>query len=216
MPRHSATSSLPPQKDKVDFPKGMLSGSHNERCKDCKENIRLLLTKIYGQVKERQTLDVGSHVEDFEGAPCYSNLREIFNALQEYRGFGNFIRARSLPPSDFFIPEPAFLIEFDESQHFTTPRRIALEHYPNWLQLGFDRMKWIALAGNLNKKDNDPPYRDEQRAWYDTVRDFLPSLKGFKPTVRLFARDLVWCSLDVGNSSDLARFRVALRIGTGS
>ena len=43
--------------------------------------------------------------------------------------------------------------------------------------------------------DNDPPYRDEQRAWYDTLRDFIPEMKGFLPTVRVFAKDLAWCSL---------------------
>ena len=38
--------------------------------------------------------------------------------------------------------------------------------------------------------------RDEQRAWYDTLRDLVPSIMGLQPTVRLYASDQVWCSLD--------------------
>jgi hypothetical protein len=34
------------------------------------------------------------------------------------------------------------------------------------------------LCEEINAKDNYPPYRDEQRAWYDTLRDFLASDKG--------------------------------------
>jgi hypothetical protein len=67
--------------------------------------------------------------------------------------------------------------------------------YPNELELGFNIEKWIALCEKINARDNNPPYRDEQRAWYDILRDFLHVLIGLKPTVRLFARDFVWCSL---------------------
>ena len=46
-----------------------------------------------------------------------------------------------------------------------------------------------------------PPYRDEQRAWYDALRDLLPSLEDLQATVRLYARDLTWCSLDPDNTT---------------
>ncbi|HPU23972.1 MAG TPA: hypothetical protein PL149_07445 [Candidatus Kapabacteria bacterium] len=65
----------------------------------------------------------------------------------------------------------------------------------------------------FNAKDNDPIYRDEQRAWYDTLRDFLPAIKGLKPTVRLFAKDYVWCSFDPDNQSDVKKFENLLKGG---
>ena len=47
--------------------------------------------------------------------------------------------------------------------------------------------------------------RDEQRAWYDTLRDLVPSIKGLRPTVRLYARDRAWCSLDPDSKEDRSR-----------
>lgn len=65
---------------------------------------------------------------------------------------------------------------------------------------------------DLRAFDNVPPFRDEQRAWYDTLRDFLPEEKGFRPTVRLFARDMAWCSLDANNINDIRRFQTLMAI----
>jgi len=98
-------------------------------------------------------------------------------------------------------------VEFDESQHFTNPRKITIEKYPADLGLGFSREKWIKLCEEINARDNNPPYRDEQRAWYDTLRDFLPAILGLKPTVRLFAKDFVWCSLNPEDPRDVGKFR---------
>ena len=50
-------------------------------------------------------------------------------------------------------------------------------------------------------------YRDERRAWYDTLRDLVPIVHGFLPTVRLHGGELEWCALDAGQPSDIARFR---------
>ena len=97
-------------------------------------------------------------------------------------------------------------MEFDESQHFTNPRKLSLSRYLDHQPLGFSRSRWIALCEKHNAKDNDPPYRDEQRAWYDTLRDIVPSLKGFQPTLRLHAQDFEWCSLDPNSSYDQQLF----------
>ena len=107
--------------------------------------------------------------------------------------------------------EEKLIIEFDESQHFTLPRKLALENYPRELELGFDRQRWISLCEKLNRKDNDPPYRDEQRAWYDTLRDYVPLVRSLKPTIRLFAKDHIWCNLDSNNPSSLQEFESILR-----
>ena len=106
-------------------------------------------------------------------------------------------------------------MEFDESQHFTLPRKVALENYPEQLELGFDRRRWIDLCKKINAEDNDPLHRDEQRAWYDTLRDFVPLVRGLKPTTRLFARDFIWCSLDPNNPSSLEKFEKILKKTSG-
>jgi hypothetical protein len=56
-----------------------------------------------------------------------------------------------------------------------------------------------------------PIDRDERRAWYDTLRDLVPIVYGFKPTVRLYAEELEWCSLDSGSARDLALFQLSLQ-----
>lgn len=184
---------------------------HDERCPKCKDTIGKLLERIYGRVEQNYKFEAGTRLKDFLNTSCYGKLKEIHEALQNHRGFGEFVKATTLPNCDFFIPSPGFIVEFDESQHFTLPRRIALETYSNELELGFNRGKWIALCEKINARDNFPPYRDEQRAWYDTLRDFLPVVKGLKPTVRLFAGDFVWCSLNPHDASDVAVFRKFVR-----
>ena len=201
MPRLAPTAYV--QREKMVY-----SGtSHDERCPRCKELIRLMLEKTYDRVGTSHKIDIGVHPEAFQGSPHYKRLKEIYEALQSHRGFKEFVKAKSLPNCDFFIPEPGFILEFDESQHFTLPRKIALKLYPNDLRLGFDREKWISLCQRIDAKDNAPPYRDEQRAWYDTLRDFLPSVAGLQPTVRIFAGDGEWCSLKPDNASDVKRFQ---------
>lgn len=185
--------------------------SHDERCPKCKETIQKLLEKIYGKVEPTFKFEIGTHPEDFRNAKFYGKLKEIFVTLQNHRGFKEFIRARTLPNCDFFVPDPRFVLEFDESQHFTLPRRITLEHYPKTLDLGFSIKKWVTLCEKINAKDNNPPYRDEQRAWYDTLRDFLPSIKGLEPTTRIFSKDFAWCSLNPNNPSDVEKFRGFLK-----
>ena len=194
--------------------KSLLRTQHNERCRRCKEIVKELLEKIYGRVEQNYKFDVGTHPEDFEGTPIYAELKEIYTSLQNYRGFRDFVRTRTLPNCDFFVPDPGFIVEFDESQHFTTPRKLTLKRYPEGLGLGFSRERWIALCEQINARDDKPPYRDEQRAWYDTLRDFLPIIKGLKPTVRLFSRDLVWCGLDPDDPKDVEKFREMIERNT--
>ena len=188
---------------------------HDERCPKCKETIKNLLEKIYGKVEQNYKFEVGTHSGDFKNTPYYDKLKEICESLQNHRGFKEFVKAKTLPNCDFFVPDPGFIVEFDESQHFTKPRIITLRNYPEKLELGFDKEGWIALCEKINAKDNDPPYRDEQRAWYDTLRDYLPIIKCLKPTIRLFARDYVWCSFDPNNLSDVKRFENILEGASG-
>jgi hypothetical protein len=183
-----------------------------ERCKECKRVVKALLEKNYGPVEENYRFALGTRPKDYANAPCYAVLSEIFTALQQHRGFMEFVGTNTLPPSDFFVPHPGFVVEFDESQHFTKLRSVALGLYPNDLYFGFDLPKWTTLCEQVQARDNDRrvPYRDEQRAWYDTLRDFAPHIKGMLPTLRLYAREFEWCSLDPENATDIETFRQIL------
>lgn len=53
-------------------------------------------------------------------------------------------------------------------------------------------------------------FRGEQRAWYDTLRDFVPLVKGLCPTLRLFASEYEWCSRKPESARDVETFRQIL------
>jgi len=183
---------------------------HSERCPLCKDTVHAMLTKIYGPVEKSPKIPIGTKPGDFAALSCYSTLNDIFNLLKEARGFVNFVKAKTLPRCDFFVPTPGFILEFDESQHFTALRKLTLMHYPPDLKLGFSKQAWITLCDRIRAKDNDPFYRDEQRAWYDTVRDFLVTIKGLKPTVRLYSKEMQWCSLNPDISDDVSKFHTLI------
>ncbi|GAB6283930.1 MAG: hypothetical protein STSR0009_01290 [Methanoregula sp.] len=180
--------------------------SHNERCKECKVRVQELLEKIDGRVITNYRIPVSTKPEDFREHPRYPVLNEIYASLQNHRGFTEFVKA-SYVDVDFFLPEQGLIVEFDESQHFTEPRKIALAHYPSDIGIGFSRETWMKHCDEIKAHDNDPPFRDEQRAWYDTMRDFIPEIKGFQPTVRLYSRDMKWCTLDPENANDVEQFK---------
>ncbi len=189
------------------------SSGHNESCSNCKQRIYEMLVVIFGEdsVHTQYNMNFSSRVNDMESHPFNSALSNIFERLQEYRDHKDFVRVKKMPNVDYFIKDQ-FIVEFDESQHFTIPRKIALELYPKELKVGFDQEKWQRLCLELNKKDNDPAYRDEQRAWYDTLRDFVSAYKGLKPTVRLYASDHEWCKLDSRKKEDIDYFKEILNL----
>lgn len=185
----------------------LMKKAHNERCRDCKENFHSLLAMIYEDVRVNYDIDFPSKIEDLRDTCIYSEISTVYQALQKHRGYFNFVRSKSLSRVDFYIPNERIIIEFDESQHFTEPRGIALDLYPKNFLYGFSVDRWRNLCRELNKRDNDPPYRDEQRAWYDTLRDFAPRLWNSGKTIRIYSRDLVWCSLNPKKESDLNAFK---------
>lgn len=184
--------------------------AHNERCKECKNSVLKLFAARYGKVQKNWDLDIPCRLEDYRNTHLSEILGRIYNALRTHRGFDHFVKRGRLPRVDFFIPDKSLIIEFDESQHFTKPREIALSFYPQDRKPGFSVEKWRGLCRELDAGDNDPPYRDEQRAWYDTLRDFAPAFLGAGQTIRLYSHDLIWCSLDPSNKSDLITFEQIL------
>jgi hypothetical protein len=183
---------------------------HDERCEKCKKTVQNLLATIFNEVEVAYDIDLPARLEGYLGTSIHADIAPIYHALQSYRGHNEFVKANRLQRVDFFIPSRKLIIEFDESQHFTKPREIALGFYSNRKEFGFDIKKWLILSRQLDKQDNDPPYRDEQRAWYDTLRDFAPILWGTGKIIRLYSHDFVWCSLDPEKESDLEIFKKIL------
>lgn len=120
-----------------------------------------------------------------------ANLRRIFDALHAHRGHAHFSSAGLGLSCDYHIPGSRLLIEYDEAQHFTEPRAIALKLYPPHAPMGFDVGRWISECERVRAKDSTPPYRDEQRALYDSIRDLLAQANGYT-LVRVMHGDCDW------------------------
>ena len=185
-----------------------VSTRHSERCPECKKRVQELLERIYGTCLPNHRFRWPTVLASYTDTAIGCTLRSVAEALKSFRGFGvsDFVRSQVLAPCDFWVPEPGFIVEFDESQHFTKARALALSMYRGGQSTGFSVGRWMALCEHHDAKDNNPPFRDEQRAWYDTLRDLVPPLRGLQPTVRLYASDMVWCSLDPDSRKDRKRF----------
>ena len=125
-------------------------------------------------------------------------LSTIFAALCGHRGHSDFATAGRKLVCDIVIPSQRLIVEYDERQHFSQPRAIALRLYPKKATIGFDAAEWIAHCDQIAAIDNDPPYRDEQRAYYDSVRDILASANGYR-VVRLKHGTFDWQTPDADN-----------------
>ena len=184
------------------------SKPHSERCHACKNRVGQLIERIYGACVRDRRFPWRTGLAAYAGTSIEPVLRDVAEVLEGYRGYGvgTFVRTQMLAGCDYWVPDPGFIVEFDESQHFTNLRKLALAVYADGHPLGFAARRWLELCEQHDAKDNDPPFRDEQRAWYDTLRDLVPSLVGLQPTARLYARDRVWCSLDPDSKEDRNRF----------
>ena len=130
----------------------------------------------------------------------YSAIMKVFEQMGG-DSEGLFAKAHGHLTPDAYFPEPYhFIFEFDELQHFTVFRQQTLTCYPSSLRLGFDRQRYIQFCVQYQKaaiqkgtdrfrrKTADFPFingRAAQRAFFDTFRDWLPSLHSLRPTLRL-------------------------------
>ena len=188
-----------------------MKAEHSPHCRACKERVRELLTAIYGDCCANHQFSWPSHPEDYANTPIENLLSRIRAALGDLRGQRDFIKSAQVPPCDYFISDPPFILEFDESQHFSRARLVTLSLYPADLEFGFSLAHWQELCHQINAQDDQPIDRDERRAWYDTLRDLVPIVHGFKPTVRFYAEQFEWCGLDAGSASGLETFQNLLR-----
>lgn len=183
---------------------------HSAHCRTCKKRVCELLTSIYGECRVNYSFPWSALPEDYLSTPIGNLLQQIRTALGDLRGHRDFIKSPQVPPCDYFVTDPPFILEFDESQHFSRPRLVALDNYPENTPVGFSISRWQDLCRDIDAKDDEPFDRDERRAWYDTLRDLAPTIHGFKPTVRLYAEEFPWCSLDADSAAALGNFQTLL------
>lgn len=120
-------------------------------------------------------------------------LDGIYENLASIRGHKDFSTSDYKLACDYFIPSRNLIIEYDERQHFTIQRAESLAHYPSDLNIGFDKDKWCKACETIKATDNDPICRDEQRAFYDSVRDILAARNGMT-LIRIKYGDYDWNS----------------------
>ncbi len=126
-------------------------------------------------------------------------VREIYTALTG-RDLPEAMPPRERRTIDAVLTHPdgtRRLVEIDEKQHFTPPRAVVLDHYPDDLPTGFDAPEWAARARAAKRLPGggfarpcpplfpDPGGRHLQRAFRDGLADLLPSVHGWRPTLRI-------------------------------
>jgi hypothetical protein len=174
---------------------------------NAKHIIYEFLRKIFKTVHQEYSISIKTDLEYYKGKSYYNELENVYYSIIEGKRNYSFVRKKSLQPSDFWIKDYEFLVEVDERQHFSKARYRALQAYPKNLSIGFSRSEWISLCLRLKAKDSNPIYRDEQRAWYDSLRDFIPFIyPGSKPIHRIYQDSFNWISLDPSNDKHVEIF----------
>jgi hypothetical protein len=170
----------------------VVGGTRNVTKSVRREALRKKLAQLWGPVEIEKKIQ-GISVPDLKNRSSMDPI--LFNILQKieaHRRINVQGKMHWVLAFDFFLPRIGIAIEFDERQHFTPLRAEALKAYPPEIVLGFDKEKWILLSEEIRAGDNSPIYRDEQRAFYDSVRDITVSRVGLKPVVRIFEEDVQW------------------------
>lgn len=103
----------------------------------------------------------------------------LCDALSAYRGNTGFAKKNIPLRCDFVCEGQKLIIEYDERQHFSQARKIALEAYKS-VPLCYDRDLWIKACSDIQAKDGDPANRDEIRAFYDSTRDMEAARNGYR------------------------------------
>ena len=186
------------------------ANEHSAHCRSCKARVGELLTHLYGGCRLNYSFPWPAEPQAYRDTAIGPILQRVCLGLGDFRGHRDFIKSPQVPPCDYYITDPPFILEFDESQHFSRPRSIALSFYPNEWMWGFSVSRWQQLCRDIGAIDNIPFDRDERRAWYDTLRDLVPLVHGFKPTVRFYAEEFEWCGLDANSDSDIETFQTLL------
>jgi hypothetical protein len=160
--------------------------------------IKAFLGQVLGELPQNRTFDwfINKHREEHFGMD-FQHIDHIFNSLGGSIIANQNKRTYPLRSDAYFGGEYNFLFEFDELQHFNTPRLTALELLPGDIKANYNIDDWIALCKKHKSKadryrksktavDFDfPGGRTAQRAYLDCFRDFLPIKHNLNPTLRI-------------------------------
>lgn len=152
--------------------------NHSLKPKEQRKALEQLLETLYGKVEKEKSFDW--LVVPDTNTMADSVLKDIHTNLSRLRGHSDFVTPRRHLKYDFYLPSRDLVIEYDERQHFTVQRAITLKRYPSEIRLDFDRREWIESCERIKAIDNSPVYRDEQRAFYDSMRDLLAAANGIR------------------------------------
>lgn len=140
-----------------------------------KNALQIRLNKLFdGDVVCEKTFQWLKTPDKIDG-----HFSNVYDALFQYRGDTSFAKKNVTLRCDFVIQSRHLIIEYDERQHFTEARRLALLSYPD-VPVCYDREKWITACESIHAKDNQPANRDEIRAYYDSVRDICAAEHGYR------------------------------------
>lgn len=113
------------------------------------------------------------------GAEKDNIYKKLIKNIHNYRGDSKFAKENYKLKCDFVCDSKRVIFEYDERQHFSMARKIALESYVDTVDMYYDAQLWIKACGDINAKDNSPINRDEVRAFYDSVRDIEAAKNGY-------------------------------------
>ena len=165
---------------------------------DRQKFIAKLLGKVLKEPPQKRTFDwfINKHtIEHF--VEHFNSIDQIFNTLGGDILANRKKRTDPLRADAYFGGRYNFLFEFDELQHFNSPRLAALELLPSDIDTNYNVDNWIALCKKHNvdadryRKSktavdfNFPGGRTAQRAYLDCFRDFLPTKHKLNPTLRI-------------------------------
>jgi len=180
-------------------------------CHHCKMTIFRMLEKIYGETDQRYRTDnVSVRINDYEGTRYYRSLKKIYDKLVDVAGTDILgYNRKTIHQCDYYVKSLKMLVETDEDQHFTMPRYESLKLYPRSLLMSYNKREYSERCKKLDRHDINPVFRDPQRAWYDTLRDYMhlidPEIS--TPTLRIITGKIKWCDLDPEKLADRRKFK---------
>ncbi len=170
-----------------------------------RDSLKRIMTHFWGDIKEESVFD-NVIVPDLNNKTILDKITKILiDSIESCRNRTIKGKVNLKLKFDYYIPSLNIAVEFDEKQHFTNLRAKSLKSYPSGIKLGFNKQKWIKLCEEIDEHDDDPIYRDEQRAFYDSLRDIYFFKNYLKPVIRIYENDVSWENEDFRSLSQQAK-----------
>lgn len=141
-----------------------------------KEYLQNLLYDLLGKIETEKKYDWAT-------SPRTEKIyMDIISNMEKVCGTREFANKKYKLPFDFVCEKHKLLIEYDERQHFTNQRKVALMSYPSDINLYYSKEMWLKACNDINAKmrKKSAPFRDETRAFYDSIRDIEAYRHGYK------------------------------------